>query len=285
MRWRFFSLASFSLCLAAISLPRAARTELPPCAVPEAEAYFLYVAAETNAARSQTRNAFPPNFDTRDCTYDGVPKVQVSTFDNLSVAEAWAEYLKATTNLSVLVVNSLTVTASPQVTAIASNPDLNLADIRIETVEPEPPPPEAIETRPLDREIARPAEESAAIAARETDIGNLRFEESIAVSSEPVTIATGERNVLPYNPEPLDSGYVVLVDYFNRPQVAAELQRALGRKAGLVAYGQRHYLLAAHARDRAEADAILQALDDAGFWTLLADSDRAVLLVPEVRYP
>ncbi|NJO73778.1 MAG: hypothetical protein HC833_08475 [Leptolyngbyaceae cyanobacterium RM1_406_9] len=87
---------------------------------------------------------------------------------------------------------------------------------------------------------------------------------------------------LAYNPQPLAAGYAVLVDYFNRPEVATDVQQALGSHVGLVSYGQRPYLLALHTSDAAVANSVLQRLSDRNFLALVVDSRRVVLLTPAV---
>ncbi|MCC5898396.1 MAG: hypothetical protein JJU32_10830 [Phormidium sp. BM_Day4_Bin.17] len=85
-----------------------------------------------------------------------------------------------------------------------------------------------------------------------------------------------------FNPQPLEAGYAILVDYFNQPDVARELQRATNRSVGLVSYGQRPYLLVGYSRDEAEANALLQRLSEQGFWTMVVDSQRVMVLTPQV---
>jgi hypothetical protein len=87
---------------------------------------------------------------------------------------------------------------------------------------------------------------------------------------------------LSYDPQPLAAGYAVLVDYFNRPEVATDAQQALGGQVGLVSYGQRPYLLALHTSDVAVANSVLQRLSDRNFLALVVDSRRVVLLTPAV---
>jgi hypothetical protein len=90
--------------------------------------------------------------------------------------------------------------------------------------------------------------------------------------------ASPSTNSLAYNPQPLGEGYAVLVDYFNQPEIAAQVQQLLGEKVGLVSYGQRLYLLAVHTTSQREANSTLQKLSDRGFWSMLVDSRRVTLL-------
>ncbi|MGM3309274.1 hypothetical protein ACSQ6I_25405 [Anabaena sp. WFMT] len=81
-----------------------------------------------------------------------------------------------------------------------------------------------------------------------------------------------------YNPKVLGDGYAVLVDYFNRPDMASSLQRAVGGNVGLVSYGQRPYLLAVYTTNQTEAYKTLEKLNEGGFFALLADGRKVMLL-------
>jgi len=81
-----------------------------------------------------------------------------------------------------------------------------------------------------------------------------------------------------FNPKPLGAGYAVLVDYFNTPQTAVQVKQLLKRDVGLVAYGQRPYLLALYTADAAVANSFLKTLTERGFWSMVVDSRRVMLL-------
>jgi hypothetical protein len=87
-----------------------------------------------------------------------------------------------------------------------------------------------------------------------------------------------------YNPKPLGEGYAVLVDYFNQPEVAAQLRQLLGSDVGLVSYGKRPYLLAAYTTSESQANSTLRRLSDRGFWSMVVDSRRVTLLRPVVNF-
>jgi hypothetical protein len=74
----------------------------------------------------------------------------------------------------------------------------------------------------------------------------------------------------------------VLVNYFSRPEVAADVHQVTTREVGLVAYEQQPYLLAAYTPDAASADAIFRNLSDRGFVAFIVDSRRTILLTPAV---
>ncbi|MEC4850996.1 MAG: hypothetical protein SAJ12_08290 [Jaaginema sp. PMC 1079.18] len=88
-----------------------------------------------------------------------------------------------------------------------------------------------------------------------------------------------------YNPQPLGEGYAVLVDFFNQPEIAAQVQQTVGQTVGLASYFSRPYLLAIYTPDEAIANATLRRLSEMGFGAVLVDSRRVILLSPTVNYP
>lgn len=81
-----------------------------------------------------------------------------------------------------------------------------------------------------------------------------------------------------YNPRPLGPGYAVLVDFGDRPELAAQLQSQLGRTVGLVSYGQRAYLLGAYTSDASAATATAQDLKRQGFNTQVVEGQQVFVL-------
>jgi hypothetical protein len=102
---------------------------------------------------------------------------------------------------------------------------------------------------------------------------------AFVVRPAPATLATNSPG---YNPKPLGDGYAVLVDYFNQPEVAGQVQQLLGGKVGLASYGQRPYLLAVYTTSAREANSTLRQLS--GFWSMVVDSRRVTLLRPVVSF-
>ena len=88
---------------------------------------------------------------------------------------------------------------------------------------------------------------------------------------------------LKYNPQPLGAGYAVLVSYFNKPELATQLQQSLKKNVGLVSYGQRPYLLATYTTSQSTANSMLQSLSDRGFVVMVVDSRRVTLLKANVQ--
>lgn len=95
-------------------------------------------------------------------------------------------------------------------------------------------------------------------------------------------VSSGGASGSTYNPQPLGRGYAVLVDFFNNPQVAADLRQFLRKDVGLVSYGQRPYLLAEYTTNEGKANGVLQNLSDRGFFVTLVDSRDVVLLTEAV---
>jgi hypothetical protein len=85
------------------------------------------------------------------------------------------------------------------------------------------------------------------------------------------------------NPQPLGIGYAVLVDSSNKPEIAEQLRQLTGSEVGLVAYGQRNYLLALQTTSQNAASSTLRQLSDRGFLAMLVDSRQVTLLKPNVR--
>ncbi|MBD2569988.1 hypothetical protein [Anabaena lutea] len=90
--------------------------------------------------------------------------------------------------------------------------------------------------------------------------------------------ATIPSQTVSYNPKVLGDGFAVLVDYFNRPEIASSVQKTVGGNVGLVSYGQRPYLLAVYTTNQQEAYKTLQKLSENGFFALLADGKKVMLL-------
>ncbi|MBD2692255.1 hypothetical protein [Anabaena catenula] len=93
-----------------------------------------------------------------------------------------------------------------------------------------------------------------------------------------IPTATIPSQTVSYNPKVLGDGFAVLVDYFNRPEIASSVQKTVGGNVGLVSYGQRPYLLAVYTTNQQEAYKTLQKLSENGFFALLADGKKVMLL-------
>ncbi|MFN6570571.1 hypothetical protein A6770_07650 [Nostoc minutum NIES-26] len=110
---------------------------------------------------------------------------------------------------------------------------------------------------------------------------------SAIITTRPVDTAQSQPSspsqTVSYNPQVLGEGYAVLVDYFNRPELASNVQQVVGGNVGFASYGQRPYLLAVYTTNQQEAYSTLQKLNDRGFIAVLVDSRKVVLLRSVVR--
>jgi hypothetical protein len=106
---------------------------------------------------------------------------------------------------------------------------------------------------------------------------------SAIITTRPITPEVIPSPKVTYNPQVLGDGYAVLVDYFNRPELATSLSQLLGGNVGLVSYGQRPYLLAVYTLKQKEAYSTLQKLNERGFFAILVDSRKVILLRSVVK--
>jgi hypothetical protein len=142
-----------------------------------------------------------------------------------------------------------------------------------------------VDTAGLQSYVARPA--SAAIASTPTAVGGTSSPVPLSSATTPVSPTSTRSNSAPaspaYAPQPLGVGYAVVVNYFNRPELAACVRQVTTRDVGLVAFEQQPYLLASHTTDPAAASSLLQTLSEQGLAAAIVDSRRAVLLTPTVK--
>ncbi len=107
---------------------------------------------------------------------------------------------------------------------------------------------------------------------------------SAIITTRPADVQQPRSQTVTYNPQSLGTGYAVLVDYFNRPELATQVQQLVGGDVGFVSYGQRPYLLAVYTTNQKEAYNTLQNLNERGFSTYLVDSRKVLLLRSAVRF-
>jgi len=109
---------------------------------------------------------------------------------------------------------------------------------------------------------------------------------SAIITTKPAEVTQQPTATVPtvsFNPQPLGQGYAVLVDYFNRPELANSVQQVVGGNVGFASYGQRPYLLATHTTNQQQAYNTLQRLNERGFFAILVDSRKVVLLRSAVK--
>ncbi|MFE4106431.1 hypothetical protein [Almyronema epifaneia] len=92
----------------------------------------------------------------------------------------------------------------------------------------------------------------------------------------------GQANAPSYAPRPLPAGYAVLVDYFDRLEVAFDVQQVLNQPIGLVVYRQQPYLLVTQSTDVTAVGRALASLSDRDFTTFIVDSSQVMLLTAEI---
>ena len=86
-----------------------------------------------------------------------------------------------------------------------------------------------------------------------------------------------------YKPQALSSGYAVLVNYNNRPDVAVQLGQALSQDVGVAVYGERPYLFVTQTGEMSAANALVKLLNDRGFLALRVEAKSVVLLRPGMK--
>ncbi|MBW4628591.1 MAG: hypothetical protein KME49_24520 [Brasilonema octagenarum HA4186-MV1] len=91
------------------------------------------------------------------------------------------------------------------------------------------------------------------------------------------------QTVSSYKPERLGEGLAVLVDYYNRPEMANKVREVVKGDVGFVSYGERPYLLAVYTTNQKEAYSTLQKLSERGFFAVVVDSRKVMLLRSSVR--
>lgn len=90
------------------------------------------------------------------------------------------------------------------------------------------------------------------------------------------------QNIPAFNPQPLGTGYAILVDFFNNPEIAEQVQRLVGKEVGLVSFAQRPYLLVLHTTNDTNATNTFQLLSDRGFFVMMVDGRKVTLLRSQV---
>jgi len=298
--------------LPGLALQRGLAQSTPTCDPPGATEYLLLVINQSAGTEEQLRQLLPENAVIVSCQYLDDPVVRVGGFASTEIAEAWAKYVTDTTGLQAFVAGPTSGTEAPAAAApTPAQPESPSANQPLTF----PTPTQTPATEVTSSSANAPAPTSAN-TAQDAPSQNATSElPSLNQSSTPTTAtpdlstpdsstapsptapspspatsspnpsppATGATSTNPvFAPEPLGAGYAVLVNYFNRPEVAIDVQQITSQPVGLVSYNQRPFLLAAHTTDPTAATAVLQSLNDRGFNAILIDSRSAVLLTPAV---
>jgi hypothetical protein len=257
---------------------------LPTCDPPQANEYLLLVVNQQADTEDQLRQLLPENAALTNCQYLEDPVVRVGGFATAEIANAWAQYLTDMTGLQAFVARPSTAPAtsaapteqSPSSTSFPSPTQTSASGGTSspvpETTSQTPPADNNPNAFPTPTEVPATPEPSPQSTPESTP----------EPSPTNAVAPAADRTNGAFNPQPLGAGYAVLVYYFNRPEVAADVRQLTAQPVGLVSYEQRPFLLATHTTDPTAAATVLQSLNEQGFRAILVDSRGAILLTPAV---
>ena len=295
----WLSSASFAIAVCLTGLEAAvAQTQTAACRPPSTREYLLLIVSETAEHQEQVRRVLPANVDATVCRYLNNTVTRVGGFPNLEVANSWARYVQDIAGLSTFVAQPAAIARPVQARQPVGGPTPQPVNALPPAIPPTAQQGATVTVPPLQRQpAARPPAQSATIPPAQ------RQPVAVPPPSQPQTPQTRSPAVIPpsaqplapvvqsssvprhldpgASPQPLGAGYAVLVDYLNKPEIADQVKQLLGRNIGLVSYRQRPYLVVAHTSNQGEASSILQALNERGYWSMIVDG-RRVLLVGSV---
>lgn len=308
------AVALMALAIApSLSTRAIAQESYPSCEPPDAGEYLLLVQGDVETAKAQLQEAFPEGVDVTVCTYIDSVITRVGGFSDAETATAWAQYLSDLGDLEAYVARP--AQPAPEDAPSAETPDADAPNTDAPEAEtednppsPDPPPiPDPPTDAAEDSEPGQRRQPNAADAEAEPEDASQQPTEAVedaadeasAFPSPTIPAPTAEAppaadSVAPaeepaaaiattpvYDPQVLGDGYAVLVEYFDQPEVAANLQESLGRNIGLVAYNQQPYLLVAHTASGEEASNLLRDLST-DFTAVLVDGRNVVLISPAI---
>ena len=131
------------------------------------------------------------------------------------------------------------------------------------------------QTLSVQTAIVRPATPFA-----ETDEAETALPEPQPQAATPVSAP--EQSFPDYEPQLLEEGYAVLVDYADRSDIAIAVQDAIGESVGLAVYRQTPYLLVSHSDSARDAGKILTSLVESDFNAMIVDSRLVIQMTPAV---
>jgi hypothetical protein len=95
------------LAIAGVGGDRAwARDELPDCEPPQPGEFLLLVRRANSAMEDQLYKALPQNVSAEPCRYVGESVMRLEGFPSLSIAKAWADYVRDRTGLQAFAIES-----------------------------------------------------------------------------------------------------------------------------------------------------------------------------------
>ncbi len=221
-----------------------ASAQLPNCQAPRSSEFLLLVVTRTPESQARVRSVIARDADLSVCNYFGERVTRVGGYRDADSAKSWANYLNDTVRLRAFVA---VPPGGGQVVSQGDLPPVQSQPAQPQPVQPQPDLPLSANPQPAPE----------------------------------VSYATTPTQG--YNPQRLGDGFAVIVNFYNRPEVASQVHQALNRNIGLAAFEQRPYLLAVQTTDREIANSILQTLSDRGFAAMLVRSNRVTLLTPIVQ--
>jgi len=229
-----------------------AAAQFPPCPPPAANEYLLLVRSTTEAERNRVQNLLPSNSTVMVCDYLNDTVVRAGGFTNLENANAWAQYMTEVEGFQAFVARPATTAAQPAPPANGSPANGSPANGT---------PPNGSPTNGTTPPATGTAPNSGTPAS----------------SAQPVAAVQTA-----YAPQPLGTGFAVLVDYQYQPESAIAIQRQVGQAVGLAVHRQRAYLLIAHSPDVDGAASTLTVLTSLNIPGFIVDSQEVVMLTPAV---
>lgn len=305
---RYAALLSSALLsgAAVVSMQRGLAQSPPACDPPSANEYLLLVTNEQAGTEEQLRQLLPANAAITSCQYLDDQVVRVGGFANAEIADAWAKYVTDSTGLQAFVAGPTSGSTTAAVeTETAPTDSVSPSNETNSSEASNFPTPTEIPSAGATNSAAPTETPITPDNASESELPSLNQAPSAntapvaptpsptAAPSTPTSPSATNVTTTPtapsnpgatqsFDPKPLGSGYAVLVNYANRPEVAADVRQVTSQPVGLVSYNQRPFLLAAYTTDPAAATAVLQSLNDRGFNAIIIDSRSAILLTPTV---
>ncbi|MGG6238823.1 hypothetical protein ACQ4N7_09295 [Nodosilinea sp. AN01ver1] len=224
------------------------KAQFPPCPPPSANEYLLLVRSNTEAERDRVQDLLPSNSTVLVCDYLNDTVVRAGGFTNLENANAWAQYMTEVEGFQAFVARPASTAAQPT------------------------PPASGTPTSETPANETPASETAASETPAAGTPGNSSPASGTTVASAPTA----------YAPQPLGTGFAVLVDYQYQPESAIAIQRKVGQAVGLAVHRQRSYLLIAHSPDVEGAASTLSVLTSLNIPGFIVDSQDVVMLTPAV---
>lgn len=236
------------------------------CLPPAANEFLLFAVARTVEAQAVLRSKAPTDATTTLCRYQGEMVMRVGGFASEPSAAAWGQYLIRATGIPTTIVRPVVPATLPTI------PGSSLSNPVIPTA---------------------PANPIASSNSNNVSNSNSSSNPKINPGSNPNinsnSLGSGSvgKRFAPgiYQPQTLSSGYAVLVNYNNRPEVSVQLSQVLSQGVGVAAYGARPYLFVTQTNEVNAANALVKLLTDRGFLALRVEAKSVVLLrsAPSVK--